>query len=357
MYKLSAIIACFILLIASPLKAQELDYGKSYLFKLPKLQLRGFDYESEIRSYQVKLSKIDNKTFMIIPVEKVDKWFESREKPYVRGWLGEKNTHNDVEISGMWTIGEGYAVMELNGNFVEKDALKGNAIMRVGVDASGETPSVYRSDWCLEPEDTKKPIDISNKITYHGPPAKTLPVTVPSSEEKAKRPPIDDLGIKSLARNKPKLRERFYRASEKNLKLRAYYDKLLSELTWDEIKYTPGILLLVDHLSTLEEVDQKRIANSYVRDGSVNFFDEISYKELQRTPPLFLILKCIDHMKESDIEGLQEESSRFLKMLDAYKEIPNEELSDLTLTEFIIKISESLPIAFRKSYYKQSLKL
>jgi len=107
----------------------------------------------------------------------------------------------------------------------------------------------------------------------------------------------------------------------------------------------------------LEEIDQKRIAEAYVEDGSVNFFKGITYEEIQRTPPLFLILKCSDKMKKKDIGGLKNESERFETMFAEYRELPKEDLPEMLLPEFVITVSEALTEGQRKAYYSQSQKL
>ncbi len=155
---------------------------------------------------------------------------------------------------------------------------------------SSLTPYVYKFEWALEPADTKKPVKLSHRVTYHGPFVPTIKAETSTPEERAKRPITSDGQIKSLAKETDS-RERFYKRFPKGSKDKKYYDKLLSELTWDEIKYTPGILLLIDHLATLEKPDQKRIANMYVKDGSVNFFGDTPYEELRRTPPALFDFK------------------------------------------------------------------
>ena len=123
------------------------------------------------------------------------------------------------------------------------------------------------------------------------------------------------------------------------------------------MRYAPGILLLIDHLASLEKGDQKRIADAYVHAGSVDFFGDTPYEEIQKVPPLFLILRCLDKMNEEDIQGLIESSPRFQIMMLAYESSSPGELTDLSLLEFVIAISKNLPADFRKEYYQQSQKL
>jgi len=354
--KIIIFILGIIILCTIPLYAQNFDYSKSYLFKMPSIELKGKDYEGKIEQYKVSLTEIDNSTFTIIPVVEYGEWVKSISDPRVRGWVGKIGDNNGVKISGL-IIGEySYAILELTGKLLSKDMMKGTGNIRIGFGHPGETPYVSRSEWCLEPEDTAKPLKISKKVTYHGPP---LPppekMSTYSPEEKAKFPPIDEYGIKSMARRESDFRERLINKASGKRKM--YYKNISTELTWEEIKYTPGILLLIDHLATLAEADQRPIAKGYIDDKSWDFFGDIPYVELQKVPPLFLILRCLDKMKETDIEGLKKESLRFKEMFDAYNTIPKEKLSTLTLEEFILKVSENLPEDFRKDYYHHSPKL
>jgi len=358
MNRLAAIITGLILLFAMPLEAHALDYKKNYILRLPEWKLTGNNYETELISRRVNLSKISNKKFLVTPhrKDKDEKWIRSLDDVKLGGWIGMLGPNDIVKISGVMVIGYHFAIMELTGEFVNKNAIKGNAVIRIGMGHPAETPFVYHAQWALELEDTKKPLDISKEMVYHGPPVPPPrePKTY-SLQERAKFPPNDARGIKAMASYEANVRERLYKTSSKDIK--AYYDKLLSELTWNEIRYAPGILLLIDHLVALEPVDQKRIANMYVHDGSVDLFSEMTFAQIQEVPPLFLILKSLDSMNEDDIEGLKEVSPRFREMIDAYKEIPHEELATLTVAELVKRISENLSDEFRRQYFQQSQKL
>ena len=72
---------------------------------------------------------------------------------------------------------------------------------------------------------------------------------------------------------------------------------------------------------------------------------------------LGLRLGEMDGDSEGDIEGLKEVSPRFREMIDAYKEIPHQELVTLTVAELLKRISENLSDEFRRQYYQQSPKL
>ncbi len=62
-------------------------------------------------------------------------------------------------------------------------------------------------------------------------------------------------------------------------------------------------------------------------------------------------------MKQGDINGLKDESPRFGKMLDSFRNIPAGELANLTLKEFVTTVSEYLPQDLRQEYCQQSPKL
>jgi hypothetical protein len=301
----------------------------------------------------VKVSFIDESGFLLVPVREGEWWVHSLQERK-RGWVGTIDANGVVEISGVMGTHVSYTIMELTGTFVNENAIKGQAVMRVGTSLL-EAPYVYKSEWGLEPVESAEPLTLSHKVTYHGPPIPVTKMTVPSAEERAQRPATGDLKVKQFAKLDPHKRDRFYQGLTEDDK--QYFDTLLTELTWEEIPYTPGILLLIDHLVTVDEELKQKIAEGYVRDGSLHFFEPIPYEELQQVPPLFLILYVFEKMPEGDIAGLQEVSSRFVTMLEAYKVIPPEELTDLPLLEFITKLSEQLPEEFRRTYFSQSPKL
>ncbi len=291
MNKIIPVLTALFLLSPVPLKAQNINYDKEYNLRMQACRIDGADYEEEPRFYKMKLSEIGNKLFLLTPVGKATwrgKWLHSVE-PEKKGWIGAWGKNSAVKIFGILQADEFYTKMELKGSLIAKNTLKGDAVVHVGMGRPKEdTPFVYTSEWALEPADTKNPVKLSHRVTYHGPPLP--PPRKPkysTPEERAKRPPQGDSGIKTMAGYPPGFREGLPPDKE----LDAYYDKLLSELTWDEIKDTPGILLLIDHLATLEKPDQKRIANMYVKDGSVNFFGDTPYEELRRTPPALFDFK------------------------------------------------------------------
>ena len=341
-----------------PLEAVELEYNNIYVLKLPMWKLVGEDYVSEILVRGVRLVKKSDHTFVIFPIEDRDneKWVKSVNEPTEAGWVGEIKGGNSVGISGLITLNGDYALLELKGEFVNRTSIRGSGAIRVGIGRPTESPFLYKCEWALEPEQIDEPLEISNRVTYHGPsvPAPREPeITSPADE--AKRPSQSDTSMKRMAAYDRNFRSTLY--SQSSIALKKQYDTVLAELTWEEMKYTPGILLLVDHLASLDEEDQRRIAEGYVRDGSIDFFGDTPYTELQKVPPLFLILKSIDQMNESDIGGLKSSSLRFLKMLKAYQQIPPDELADAALDDFLVRVSEEWPIDLREAYYRDSPKL
>lgn len=335
--------------------AHELDLGKTYRLVMPEWDLRSTDYVADILLMEVVLSEVDEDTFLMMPVEEYYRVMQSWDKPREKGFVGEIGTGGSIRITGILGKGEAAISLDLAGSLVRDNVIHGNATARMGHVTDKNPPWIFKSEWALEPVDIGEPYEISGSVTYHGPKIIPKKATTSTPEERAKRPVSDDSGIKYIAREEPKERERIYRgiASER----KPYYDKLLEELTWDEISYTPGILLLIDHLASLEEVDRGRIAKAYVRDGSVQFFDGISYEELQKTPPLFAILQVAGRMDQGEVEALRRESDLFDGMYRAYEQIPEDERAELSLHELMVEVSKNLPVNIRKQYFERSEKL
>jgi hypothetical protein len=345
------------------LNANDFNYEKDYTLRLPAdWGIYGEDYETEILSISVNVSKINAKSFLITSKDEDDKeimLLRSVSQQETRGWIGNIDDNGIVRISGLAAKKRFYylAGVELTGDFVGRDAILGSLTMKVGVGGPEENNRTlnYSSEWAMEPVDIEEHIIISHKVRYHGPPLEKAKMWAYSIEERAKWPVNDDSGIKYIAREEPKERERIYRriASER----KPYYDKLLQELTWDEMRYTPGILLLIDHIASLEEADRVRIAKAYVRDGSVQFFDGISYGELQKTPPLFAILHAAGRMDQGEVEALRRESDVFDGMYRVYEQIPEDDRAELSLHELMVEVSRNLPVNIRKQYLERSEKL
>ena len=358
MRRVRVLLAFIVALSVISAQALALDYEKDYFLSLPELKLAGEDYEAGLESYQVKLHRIDTKTFLLSPsvVKANEKWVRSAKETDLEGWICKIRRNERIKISGLMIRGFYFAIFELVGVAVSENAWKGKAVIHMGIGQPGETPFVYRSEWALEKEGTGEPVGISKRVTYQGPsvPPPRVPETS-SQEERAKRPLQSDRSIRTMAGYAPKEREKLINSASRGLK--EFYEKILAELIWEEIKYTPGILLLIDHLADLEKGDQKRIANAYVRDGTVDLFGDIPYEELQRVPPLFLIIFRLDRIQKIDIQGLIEVSPRFRELLRAYKEIPKEEVSELALSEFVLRIYENLSPDHREDFYQRSAKL
>ena len=316
------------------------------------------NHNANIKSYRVRLSKIDDNSFELIPLpgETYDRWVKELKEPLQTGWSGEISSDKVVNINGVIGYGFAFTIMEFTGSHISDGVVKGKVIMKAGFGNSIEPVYDFKTEWALFPVDLKGDIDISNQVIYDGPPMPEpyWPEMI-TKEEEAKRPMQSDRGVRRFASHPVQARQRFYDRLKGSHK--AFYDRLLSELTWEEIKYTPGILLLIDHLATLDKEDQERIAAAYVRDGSVDFFGGTPYEKLQQVPPLLLMLRCLNKMKPEDVQGLTEESPRFQTMREAYESIPSARLADTSLRQFVTTISERLPEAFRKEYYSQSPKL
>ncbi len=341
------------LLWAGVVQAQPFDEDLLYAFILPEWNYYFRDYDANLRSYPVHITFLDETSFLIVPTQPYSSWAESFQQPEEQHWTGSIGTDGTVEISGVMFLTEWSILVELTGKFLTENTVTGQLVFRVSVGVSEDSLFTYQGAWGLSPF-AAPPLSISPRMTYDGPPPPPRP-TFPPDEVRAQYPSRSDQDIKRFARHDSYDREYFYKRLIKDDKL--YFDNLLAELSWNEMPYTPGILLLINHLATVYEPYQQEIATIYVRDGSVHFFGDLSYADLQQFPPLFLILYVLEQMPEGDIAGLQKVSSRFVTMLEAYQAIPPEELADLPAPEFMMKISEQLPEEFRESYFEQSPKL
>lgn len=356
MNKICIIIVCIVFWYPVLLSAQTLDENTEYFLVLPEIRFEGEDYEAaQIDFYPVTVSSIDNHTFLLRPINEWEYWMKSLDEQNIRGWICTMNPDGIVEISGAMMREEAYVMLELTGRFINEFAIKGLAVIRIGIAFEGESPFVYHSEWELTSLENREPLALSSQVTYHGPPMPLIEMTAPSPEERDQYPVNTAHGIKRFAGYEPHDRKYFYKGLPEESK--TYYDVLLTELTWEEITYTPGILLLLDHLVTIDEKYRQKIAEGSVSDSSLHFFNPIPYKELQPLPPLYLILFVLDKVPQEDETGLQEVSPRFATMLEAYRTIPAEELADASISTFLITLSEHLPEEFRRSYYAQSPKL
>ncbi len=334
----------------------EIDYSKEYQLKIPEITMEARDVHSRIVLHKVRLSETGGDTFLVKPLSKEDLWATSlSEQTQKKGFEGRIVSADVVEISGYMGLGEVGAKVILSGHLIGNNVMKGTSVIQILAPDASVSTLEYRSQWALEEVDNKQPIEISNTVTYHGPPPKSFKATTSTPEERAKWPLQSDAGIKSMASYRVSLRNDLYKYASQDLKV--FYNRILEELTWDEIRYTPGILLLIDHLASLEEADRGRIAKAYVRDGSVQFFDGISYGELQKTPPLFAILHAAGRMDQGEVEALRRESDLFDGMYRAYEQIPEDERAELSLHELMVEVSKNLPVNIRKQYFERSEKL
>ncbi len=349
--------------LSTPPSAAYMNFNSRYVLKLPKwgnilnTPMRAGEYDISFASYPVTLSPAEGESVLItprklLPGESWERW--NNNGTTTKGWLGTIDSQRSIEISGVMIQGYFLGAFELTGTLDERGIAQGDGVFRFMEERPNDPASPYINTfkWALDLEYNREPVVLSNKIIYHGP--RLPPVEIPtfSSEEMAQYPFTDDLQIKRFAKEEPYTRERFYKGLPQENK--EHFDALLTELTWDELPHIPGVLLLINHLAGVEPTYQQTVAEKYVRDESYSFFGDLSFEELQSVPPLFATLYVQDNMP---VQGLQEASPRFATMLEAYHAVPAEELADLAMQEFIMKISELLPEEFRREYYGQSPKL
>ncbi len=125
MNKIIPVLTALFLLSAFPLQAQEPDYSKDYILRLPRWEESSKDYETKFFPYEVRLSKIDNKRFRIIPLLENIRWVQALKKPGVEGLIGEILTNDKVKRSGVMGYGIIFFKAELNGGFIKKRGIKG----------------------------------------------------------------------------------------------------------------------------------------------------------------------------------------------------------------------------------------
>ncbi len=358
-----------ILIAANPLAAQSvdeqvlcLDYSQHYILKFPQLLLEPWDYDAELMNIEVELSPIDARSFKLLPVEEhAFAFFTPQQYPEISGWVGHIESKDTVTISGILARGEVAVLFNLQGTCIfdattpsQIIGLQGVAVFRFNaydVSSLQNSPLEYHSDWGLEVVESVTHLSLSKRVTYHGPPPESPDVPDFSPDEQVSLPVTSDTHLKALAGHPQ--RDDFRKVESYD----TLFANILHELTWDEIQFSPGIVLLIDNIAVFTHEKQQYIAQSYVEDGSLDFFYEISYNTLQKIPPLFLILLARSKMSEEDLTGLTEVSPRFATMIEAYNAIPPEELANVSLAEFLLKISESLPEDFRQAYFEESPKL
>jgi len=131
--------------------AQTIDYTKNYIIKFPDLDREiAESFETKIVSFPVQLSKINDKSFMLIPPSgKIyDRWMKSVDEPEVKAWLMEIESDDVIKIVGMMGQGEGMLTFELIGSYIASGAIKGNGKITPGLGIQ-KMPYFYKIEWAL----------------------------------------------------------------------------------------------------------------------------------------------------------------------------------------------------------------
>lgn len=287
-----------------------------YDLVLPRVQEKASDYDSDIQRYRVNLQDKGAIQYLIPKSEHVD-WFVASRPLMNHALMMHSKVRNEVLITGFWRKGEGILRVDLSGT-IQENKVTGSGTLSLGTDPQLKNfPMVYRIHWGLFPANGNDASEVSTRVKYEGAPPRVVKVQVGSYEDVLEdlqsKPPMSALAIKALSYEVPDARK--HRIERLSKAEKTYLENLLSEITWAEIKVAPGIILLVDHLATLDESVQQNVAKAYVRDGTSDYLEGLSYKALMNCPTPLLLVHCYPKLDKNAKAKLKNASRRFESIL------------------------------------------
>ncbi len=352
------IVSCLIVMVFAKTSRAGEHPAQSYTLRLPALRETSQDYESTLNAFDAQLRVRGNKQ-QLIPVAEHLLWFSSREtKRKHDGWTVEQDKQGNMRITGFWRLGEANYRIELHGVPLS-DGWKGTGIAAMGTDPRLEQfPLKYNFQWSMVQQGSAVVHEISNRVQYEGPPPEVVSVVVPSPEQMKSdaqnKPPINVLTVKALSYESPEVRAqqvaRLPKEAREYLK-----DKVLSDLSWEEIQRFPGVIMLVDFLADLDVTDQQRMATAYARDGSAMYLKGHNFADLRDVPPVFLLVHCYPNLEKSQRQEIRKASRRLQKIMDVLERRNNVTPADLedVMQEALSEMSKK----DREEFFSSSMKL
>lgn len=346
----------FSLVMFGQISAQGVPAGEYDLF-IPVIREKAGSYDSEIQSYRVRLEGHDSHQYLVPQAEHLD-WFVGGAHKRKKALLLQSKGQEGLELSGFWIKGEGFLRIDFTGTAEADSLYSGTGTIALGSDPElKQFPMVYKVEWALCPVNVKATPQISTWVDYEGEPPRVAHVQVGSHQDVERdlktRPPINALSIKAISYEAPDVRrEKVERLSKAK---RKYVEDLLAEMTWEEIREVPGIILLVDHLAGLDESQQRNVAKAYVRDGTADYLDSFSYEKIKELPAPLLLIHCYPRLDKRAKGNLKKASMRFELLLDEAEK--SSDTSQAALENAMIKVLSRMSKNEQEHYFRQSKKL
>ena len=332
-----------------------LRVGEAYILRTPGARIVGSDYEAEVVEFRFTASKVEDGV-VLVRERQHGKWFHlTPSGDRASGWLAQVLDDARLHLKGTMSCSEFNWRADLVGVPSGNGCWRGTGEMAYGVGASlDKFPFVYRVEWSLCPGSSRDVPKISKKVKYAGPPLpKRFARVAPPPTVTAL--PASDLTIKSLSYGSARLRESMVKS--RPLKVQEYIQALLRELTWEEVRYMPGIILMMDWLADTPQEDRRLTARSDVRDGSSDWFDVTTYEELRRVPPPFVLVKCYSKLSEEQISKLRKASAKLDAILTEAQKLGERAQSAGAIDQVMANVLAEMSAAHRDAYFALSAKL
>ncbi len=225
-----------------------------------------------------------------------------------------------------------------------------STILSIAIRALEEKKVVYSSNRFKLSEEARKHVDkqkqdlagIDMNVTVNRSKIPPKPTTFVDSQfdpyfDKYK-PPFSGRRIRLLAAN-PDPKARRMRLAYKG-KRHIDIDKQLG-YTWKELRFIPDAVFLTRDMTKVPMDLREKIINGYIRDGSRDWFSDMSFEQLHAVPNPFLLTACLPHMKAEDAAALAE-TERVGKILKT-AELKPSEITGLSIPQVIYSMLAKLP--------------
>jgi hypothetical protein len=338
-----------------------------YVLRVPAFQYRPEECVATIGEYDVTLVEQGGQMLLLPAEPKKGEWgpywghlpeTSDVKKKTIPGWTVSCAEKGRVLIEGYAGIGEGVFRVKLQGRSFRGGWWKGKGASVMGVTVATSARSFdHHFEWSLAPKGRKMPA-ISGKVAYDGPPVKrfAFPPLEPRDDERLLRimPPVNVASIRSCSQMSLEERELFMRVISSGE--REYLKtKVFPELIGMEISVVPEVVILSDHLASLDVSDSKLAAKTYVRDGSAEYLKSCSHADLGPIPPAFLLVHCYPELDEAAKTKIKKGSPRFALILEEterHKDAPVK-----ALDEIMAAVLTRMSPQERADYFRTSAKL
>lgn len=112
------------------------------------------------------------------------------------------------------------------------------------------------------------------------------------------------------------------------------------DFTKKELRYVPGIVVLAEHLSEIPPEVAKKVSKNYITDDSVDWFSEISYKEMATIPSQIFLIASLPHMSEENARNLAE-TDRIKALLEP-SDLDISDISELSMPDLTVQLLQNM---------------